>query len=222
MNTLVLYFAGLVLCWLAYQWSFWLMLVVAFPTGLLMTRAFVLQHDCGHGSFFNSRRANDTVGRLLGYLTFTPYEYWRKSHALHHATSGDLGSRGFGDIATLTLKEYYELSPKSRFGYWLYRHPIVMFGLFPFLLFVVRFRFHYRNERKFQKDRWSVYRTNFFLGLLIALGCFTVGWKAYFAIQLAVLLMGGTIGVWLFYVQHQYEDTYWAQPEEWNYFEAAI
>jgi omega-6 fatty acid desaturase (delta-12 desaturase) len=221
-NTLVLYFAGLFLCWLAYQWSFWLMLVVALPTGLLMTRAFVLQHDCGHGSFFNSRRANDTVGRLLGYLTFTPYEYWRKSHALHHATSGDLGSRGFGDIATLTLKEYYELSPKSRFGYWLYRHPIVMFGLFPFLLFVVRFRFHYRNERKFQKDRWSVYRTNFFLGLLIALGCFTVGWKAYFAIQLAVLLMGGTIGVWLFYVQHQYEDTYWAQPEEWNYFEAAI
>jgi len=221
-NTLVLYFAGLFLCWLAYQYSFWLMLPVAVPTGLLMTRTFVLQHDCGHGSFFKSRRANDTVGRLLGILTFTPYEYWRKSHALHHATSGDLGSRGFGDIGTLTLKEYYERSPNSRFWYHVYRNPIVMFGLFPFLLFVVRFRFHYQRERQFNKDRRSVYRTNFFLVLLVALACFTVGWKAYLAIQLSVLLSGATLGVWLFYVQHQYEDTYWAQSEDWNYFDAAI
>ncbi len=221
-NTLVLYFAGLVLCWLAYRVSFWLMLPVALPTGLLMTRAFVLQHDCGHGSFFQSRRANDTVGRLLGILTFSPYEYWRKSHALHHASSGDLSRRGFGDISTLTLQEYHGRSAAARFGYRLYRHPIMMFGLFPFLMFVVRFRFNYRSERKFQKDRFSVYRTNFFLALVIALACFTIGWKAYLAIQLVVLLFGGTLGVWLFYVQHQYEKTYWARPAEWDYFDAAI
>ena len=221
-STVLLYFVGLTAGYLALDVGYWLTLLIAIPTGGLVTRLFVLQHDCGHGSLFPSKRVNETVGKWLGVLTFSPFEFWRKSHAIHHATSGDLARRGTGDVNTLTIREYEALSPWGKRGYWLYRHPLVLFGVFPMLLFGFRFRMAYRPEPAWHKEYWSVYRTNIFIALFALLACVTVGWRAWFAVQVPVLWVAATVGVWLFYVQHQYEATYWAQPEDWDYYRASI
>ncbi len=192
------------------------------PAAGLMVRLFILQHDCGHGTLFTSRHANDWVGRFLGIFTFTPYDYWRRLHAAHHATSGNLDARGLGDIDTLTVKEYRELSFGGRLRYRLYRHPLVMFGLGPAYLFLVRHRVPVGAMKHGTAGWTSALTTN--LGILIVSYFLikAIGLSVFLLIQIPIVVLGGSIGVWLFYVQHQFDETYWDVKPEWNHEHAAL
>jgi omega-6 fatty acid desaturase (delta-12 desaturase) len=194
-----------------------------FPVGgLLLLRLFMFQHDCGHGSFFPARWANDVLGWVLGVLTLTPYAAWRSSHALHHASSGNLDRRGIGDINTLTLAEYTALSPLRRFGYRLYRHPLVLFGGGPAWVFLVRQRLPTRYARKHWRDWLSVLGTDAALGAMVATLVLTLGiWPVLLGV-LPVILVAATIGIWLFFVQHQFEDAYWEPQSQWDFQRAAL
>ncbi len=194
------------------------MLVVA---GGLVVRLFILQHDCGHGSLFSSKKVNDWVGRVIGVFTFTPYDYWRYLHAAHHATSGDLDRRGLGDIDTLTLTEYNNLSGIKKLQYRVYRNPFVLLLVGPFYMFVLR----HRLPICLMTDRtaWiSVVTTN--VGIILVALLFTslIGLKAYLLIQISIVTIGAAIGVWLFYVQHQFDNTYWETRPEWTHEHAAL
>jgi omega-6 fatty acid desaturase (delta-12 desaturase) len=197
-------------------------LLLAVPAAGFLVRLFMIQHDCGHGSFFRSRLANDWVGRVIGVLTLTPYDFWRHSHALHHAASGNLDYRGLGDVDTLTVHEFLALSKWRRLLYRLYRHPIVMFGIGPAYLFVLR----HRLPAGLMRSRWqfwlSAMATNLAIGVLAATAIALVGLGPFLLVQLPITVLAGSIGVWLFYVQHQFEYTYWARDEIWNFHEAAL
>lgn len=219
-NTLVPYFALWYLMWLSLSVSYWLTLGLAALAGLLLVRVFIIFHDCCHGSFFKSKTANDIVGFLTGMLTFTPYGHWRWQHNVHHATSGDLDRRGEGDIWTLTVQEYLEAPRWKRFSYRLSRNPLVLFMLAPLVLFLIYQRFPSSTAKG--KDRSSVIWMNVAVTLMVAGGCWLFGWKAYLAMQLPVTLVAGAAGIWMFYVQHQYEDTYWERRDEWDYTTAAL
>jgi omega-6 fatty acid desaturase (delta-12 desaturase) len=181
---------------------------------------FTIFHDCGHGSFLKSARANDIVGSLAGVLCFTPYFHWRWEHAVHHSTSGDLDRRGTGDIWTLTVQEYLEASRWKKAAYRLARNPIVLFLLAPLFLFVIRERFP--NSKAGQRERASVYLTNAALLAVALLFGYVFGWKEYLLLQLGVMAVAGSAGIWLFYVQHQFEGVYWERAEEWDYATAAL
>jgi omega-6 fatty acid desaturase (delta-12 desaturase) len=182
----------------------------------------MIQHDCGHGTFFPSRRANDWLGRAIGVLTLTPYQFWRRSHAVHHASSGNLAKRGVGDVATLTVREYLALPRARRLLYRIYRHPLVIFGLGPAWLFIVRHRIPTGAMLR-ERAAWaSVLGTNAALLLLGAALVMLLGWKVFLLGYLPMTLIGATAGVWLFYVQHQYEDTYWAPEQDWDFAAAAL
>ncbi len=199
----------------------WLFALLLIPTAGLVVRLFLIQHDCGHGSFFATRAANDTCGRLLGLLTLTPYDYWRRTHALHHASSGNLAARGIGDVDTLTLREYRARSRWGRLLYRLYRHPAVLFGLGPALLFGLQYRLPLGLAGKL--GPWlSTMGTNVGIGLLATLLIWLLGVTMFVAVQVPVMLVAASIGVWLFYVQHQFEETHWSQPPQWNMHEAAL
>jgi omega-6 fatty acid desaturase (delta-12 desaturase) len=200
--------------------SLWLALPVAAFAGLLLLRAFIFLHDCGHGSFFRSSLANDVTGCVIGVLTFSPYYHWRWEHAQHHATAGDLDQRGTGDIWTMTVQEYLESSRWRRFAYRLSRNPVVLFLLAPLGLFVVYQRFP--SPRSSGRERRSVWWTN--LGLLVQIAAmgWWLGFVPYLVLQLAAMAVAGAAGVWLFYVQHQFEDAYWARGAEWDYTAAAL
>ena len=219
-NTLVPYAA----LWAAMYWSlsvsYWLTLGLAVVAGLLLVRVFIIFHDCGHGSFFKSQRANDVVGFITGMLTFTPYGHWTWQHSVHHQTSGDLDRRGEGDIWTLTVKEYLESSPKRRFFYRLARNPVIMFAVAPLLLFYVYQRFPSPTAKG--KDRSSVIWMNLALAAMVGGMCWLLGWKEYLMIQVPVTLVAGAAGIWMFYVQHQFEDVYWEHRDEWDYTTAAL
>ena len=187
-------------------------------TGFLV-RIYILQHDCGHASFFKSVRANDVLGSVLGVFTLMPYFRWRHDHALHHATSGNLAKRGAGDVWVMTIREYQAATPRERLMYRAYRNAIVLFVLAPFALFVVWQRF--TDWTVSRKEVWSVYGTNLALVVLVALGGTALGWGKFLAVQLPITWMGSTIAVWLFYMQHQFETTYWSPGEEWDYFTSA-
>jgi len=219
-NTLVPYGALWYLMYLSMKVSFWLVLPLAILAGGFLVRVFIISHDCGHGSYFKSHWANDALGFLTGVLTFTPFYHWRWEHALHHATSGDLDRRGTGDIWTLTVREYLEASIWKKFAYRLARNPIVLFVIAPLLVFVIKQRFVKLNAPA--REKRSVYWTN--LGILTeALVLSRIfGWKSYFLIQLAVITVAASSGVWLFYVQHQFEDVYWEHGENWDYTTAAL
>jgi omega-6 fatty acid desaturase (delta-12 desaturase) len=201
--------------------GYWLVLLLAVPTAGLLLRTFIIMHDCGHGSFFRSRRWNDTVGFLTGLLTLTPYVQWRHDHAIHHATSGNLERRGFGDITTLTVEEYIGLSWWGRFRYRMYRNPLVMFGLGP-IWFAIRNRWQTPGEFTQMKEIWNVHTTNVALAGLVGIGGLTVGIKPLVLIYVPVFLISGIVGIWLFYVQHQYDEAYWERPEKWDYTTAAL
>jgi omega-6 fatty acid desaturase (delta-12 desaturase) len=200
--------------------SYWLIVPLAILAAAFMVRVFIIFHDCGHGSFFRSRRANDLWGFITGVLTFTPYYHWRWEHALHHSTSGDLDRRGTGDVWTLTVQEYLEASRWKRFAYRLARNPVVLFVLAPLFLFLVWQRFP--NPKVSRRERLSVYWTNLSLLLMAAALSWVFGWKAYLVIQLAVVALAGSAGVWLFYVQHQFDGVYWERRGEWDYTKAAL
>ena len=202
--------------------GWWVALFLALPAGGLLLRLFLIQHDCGHGAFLARRSANDWLGRCLGVMTFTPYACWRRAHALHHATTGSLERRGSGDVDTLTVKEYEALGRWGKIGYRTYRHPLVLFGVGPTYLFLIRHRLPIGLMRAGASYWMSALGTNAMIGL-IALGLIgQVGLVAYLAVHLPVVLIAASIGVSLFYIQHQFERTHWAEEHEWSFHEAAL
>ncbi len=200
----------------------WLYGILIVPAAGLLMRLFMIQHDCGHGSFFPSRAVNDWTGRILGVLTLTPYDYWRRSHAVHHASTGNLDQRGIGDIDTLTVSEYLRRSPWQRFCYRLYRNPLVMFGLGPVYMLGLQTRVPVGFMRKGWGPWASTQITN--VAVLIAAGllAWAVGLGPFLMIHLPVVVLAAAAGVWLFYVQHQFEDTHWSEQQDWSFHEAAL
>jgi len=219
-STIVPYALLWYLMYLSLSVSWWLTLPLAAIAGAFLVRVFIIFHDCGHGSYFKSETANDIVGFLAGILTFTPYYHWRWEHSLHHATSGDLDRRGTGDVWTLTVQEYLESSRWKRFSYRLARNPVILFVIAPLFLFLVRERFP--SPRANKRQRHSVYSMNAAL-LVVAVGLSAIfGIKAYVLIQLTAMMVAGSSGVWLFYVQHQFDEVYWERGDEWDYTTAAL
>ena len=214
-----------VLWYLAYrslEVGYWLTLILAVPTTGFMMRLFMIQHDCGHGSFFHSRRARDVLGFWIGVLLLTPYEYWRKTHAYHHAHSGNLTFRGFGDIDTFTVKEYLSWPRRRRLAYRFYRHPLVLFTIGPAFHFLVKHRYPWDIPRDWTHAWRSVWLTNLAIAGVVALMGATIGLKAFLMVQVPMTLLACSLGVWLFYVQHQFEHTYWHWHEQWDYYEASL
>lgn len=200
--------------------SWWLLVPMAMLLGAFLVRVFIIFHDCGHGSYFKSRAANDCVGFLTGLLTFTPYYQWRWDHAIHHASAGHLDKRGTGDIWTLTVQEYLESSRGKRFAYRLARNPIVLFLIAPLFVLLIKQRFPTSGASK--RERHSVYAMNVaILGMMTALSL-VFGLKACLLIQVTAMAVAGSAGFWLFYVQHQFEGVYWERGEEWDYAAAAL
>jgi omega-6 fatty acid desaturase (delta-12 desaturase) len=199
---------------------YWATLVLAIPTGGFLLRTFIVFHDCTHGSFLPSRRANLWVGRLSGLLVFQPFANWRHTHAVHHGTAGDLDRRGTGDILTLTFDEYVASPWRKRFGYRLFRNPLVMFGLGPLWSLMLGPRLWSRSMRP--RQRRSVVITNLFVIGLAGAIWWLVGWQAWLLVQMPSAILAGMAGVWLFYVQHQFEDVYWEGGERWGYADAAL
>jgi omega-6 fatty acid desaturase (delta-12 desaturase) len=212
--------------WLLMLWSlsvgYWLTLLLAVPTALLVARLFMFQHDCGHASFFRSQRANNAVGSVIGVLTLVPYAYWRRTHAIHHANAGNLEMRGFGDIDTLTVREYLSRSWFQRTFYRVYRNPLTLLTIGPFYQFVVKHRFPVDLPRGWKREWMSVLRTNLALAAVVVSVSLLIGFDTFLMVQLPITLIAGTVGVYLFYVQHQYEDTYWRYREAWNYYAAGL
>lgn len=202
--------------------SLWLTFLVAIPAAGFLIRLFMIQHDCGHGAMFTSRAANDWVGRAIGVITLTPYDFWRKAHAEHHAGSGNLDRRGIGDIDTITVREYQALKPLSRLRYRLYRHPAVMFGLGPAYLFMLRHRLPIGAMKDGVMPWLSTQSTNLGIVLASIALIYTVGFGSFLAVQLPLVIGGASLGVWLFYVQHQFEATYWEQEPDWSHPDAAL
>jgi omega-6 fatty acid desaturase (delta-12 desaturase) len=211
-----------ILMWTSLDAGYWIGLLLVVPAAGLLVRLFMIQHDCGHGSFFRHRLANDWVGRVIGVLTLTPYDFWRRTHALHHASSGNLDRRGIGDIDTLTVREFMALSTGRRLLYRLYRHPIVMFGIGPAYLFILRHRLPMGLMRSGWQPWISAMATNAAIVVLIAPMMWLVGVGPFLLVQVPITLLAASIGVWLFYVQHQFEDTFWAHEEGWDFHEAGL
>ncbi len=202
--------------------SYWLTLALAVPQAFLFIRLFIFQHDCGHGSFFRSPKANHRVGALLGLVSLMPYRYWRRTHAIHHATSGDLDHREFGDVVTLTVAEYRARTVWGRLGYRLYRNVLVLLLVGPVYQFILKYRFPFDIPRRWRREWASVMWTNAGLALVLLVAWQTIGLGAFLKIQLPINLLGGALGIWLFYVQHQFEDTYWREHPEWDIHRAGI
>jgi omega-6 fatty acid desaturase (delta-12 desaturase) len=200
--------------------SYWLTLLLAIPAAGFMARTFIIFHDCGHGSFFKSKQLNDTLGIITGILTFTPYYRWRRDHAVHHATAGDLDRRGVGDVWTLTVKEYQALPAWKKLVYRIVRSPWLMFTIGGLMVFLVNHRLATKTAGK--RERHSVYWTNLALAGIIILLSAVIGFKSFVLVELPILVLTTSIGVWLFYVQHQFEGVYWERHERWDYLSASL
>jgi acyl-lipid omega-6 desaturase (Delta-12 desaturase) len=201
------------------QVSYWITLALApLAAGFLM-RTFIIFHDCGHGSFFKSQKANEFVGRIAAFLHFTPYYRWKHDHAIHHATAGDLERRGIGDVYTMTVREYLAASWWKRTIYRVVRNPLFMLGISPLILFLI---VHRIPPSKGRREIASVWWTNLMLVLVIAGVCWLIGWKTYLMIQLPILLISSTFGIWLFYVQHNFDPTYWEGHDAWEFVKAGL
>jgi omega-6 fatty acid desaturase (delta-12 desaturase) len=200
--------------------SFFVIVPLLIVAALLLVRIFIIFHDCTHGSFFASRRANTILGYFSGFLTFTPFTYWQHNHLVHHGTYANLDKRGVGDLWTLTVNEYRALSPAKRLAYRLYRNPLIFLGIGPGYSFLITQRFLYNWEGR--HERFSATVTNVAIVMIVALASLTIGFKTYLMIQVPIMLIAGAAGVWLFYVQHQFEGVYWAHQDEWDPARAAM
>ena len=214
------YVALCVAMYLSLSVSYLLTLALAIPAAGFLVRVFVVFHDCAHGSLLPSKRANNVVGSVLGLFVLSPFRRWRHDHAVHHATSGDLDRRGVGDVITLTITEYQARSPRGRLAYRLIRNPLVMFGFGPVIAMVIGPRIVAKGARK--RMRNSVLGTDVALVLLVGGVCWLIGWQAFLIVWAPAALLAGSIGIWLFYVQHQFEDAYWQSSAEWTYADAAL
>ena len=201
-------------------YSYWLTLGVGTFAAALFARIFILFHDCTHGSFVSSPRWNRNIGYLCGVLTFTAFHDWRRSHAGHHITAGDLDRRGMGDITTMTVDEYRAATPRQKLAYRLYRHPFILLGIGPLYYFLLRNRYPSPGAKKI--DFVSVIATDLALVTIWVIAGVTVGLRTYVLIQLPVLMMAATLGIWLFYNQHQFAGVYWARHEEWDPWRVAM
>jgi omega-6 fatty acid desaturase (delta-12 desaturase) len=219
-TSVIPYLALSVAMYLALEVSYLLALALAVPAAGFLVRTFILFHDCSHGSLVPSRRANAWLGMCFGLLIWSPFLRWRHDHAVHHATSGDLGRRGVGDVRTLTVAEYRSLSRRGQLAYRLQRHPLLMFGLGPIIAMLIGPRIVARGARK--RMRRSVLLTNVALAVMVTAFCLLIGWRQYLLVWLPPALLAGSVGIWLFYVQHQFEDAYWESGADWGYAEAAL
>jgi acyl-lipid omega-6 desaturase (Delta-12 desaturase) len=213
----------LALFWVMYlllDVSYLLTLAVGVPAAGFLLRTYIVFHDCTHGSFLPSKRANGWVGSVVALIVYHPFASWRHSHAVHHACAGDLDRRGVGDVTTLTVAEYKAMGRKGRIGYWLFRHPLVMFGIGPIWALMIQPRLVKRTERR--RIKRSVYVTNVSLAIAVGGMCWLIGPAEFFLIQMPVAWLAGAAGVWLFYVQHQFEDAYWENADGWSYADAAL
>ena len=220
--TVVLFMSAWALTWASLVAEFWPGMVLAIPAGGLLLRLFVIQHDCGHGSLFLRRATNDWVGRSLSVLTLTPYDSWRRSHAQHHATSGNLGKRGTGDIDTLTVAEYRGRSPRQRLLYRLYRHPLIFFLIGPAYTFLLRHRFPAGYSINTWRPWLSTLTTNAAIGTIAGVLIWQIGIAQFMLVHLPIALIAATAGVWLFYIQHQFEHTVWDEDSDWSFHGAAL
>jgi omega-6 fatty acid desaturase (delta-12 desaturase) len=211
-----------VLMWAALDAGYWVGLLLALPAGGFLVRLFMIQHDCGHGSFFRRRSTNDWVGRVIGVVTLTPYDSWRLSHAQHHANSGNLDRGDIGSIDTLTVAQFRARTRLRQLLYRLYRHPIVMFGVGPAYLFVLRHRLPADLMRTGWQSWMSAMATNLAIAFMVAVVIWLVGVVPFLLVQLPITLLAAALGVWLFYVQHQFEDTFWEHDPDWNFHDAAL
>jgi omega-6 fatty acid desaturase (delta-12 desaturase) len=224
---LVITLVPLVLLWAAI-WAavhfvgFWLALLIAIPAAGFLVRLFMIQHDCGHGAFFAHKQVNDWTGRVIGVLTMTPYDFWRRTHSMHHATSGNLDRRGMGDIDTLTVREYHARSRLGRLQYRLYRHPLVMFGIGPAYLFLLRHRLPFGLMRSGWLPWISTMATNAAIAAIAGTLIWFIGLQEFLLVHLPIMLIAASLGVWLFYVQHQFEQTSWHDNTSWDLHDAAL
>ncbi len=208
--------------YLSLEVSYWLTLLLAFPAAGFQVRIFIIQHDCGHGSFFNSKKANNWTGILCSFITWTPYFYWRKGHGIHHANAGNLENRGIGDVYTLTVNEYLQRTKWGKLKYRMYRHPLFLFFFIPAIIFVLWYRFPTSRNKVFKKVQSNVYWTDLVIILIVGTLIWFVGLEAYLMVQLPIVFFAASAGNWLFYVQHQFENTYWADKNNWDFSLAAM
>lgn len=221
-NTLVPYFAlwAAMIYTMQHQYTYWITFALAALAGGVLVRVFILFHDCCHSSFFGSQRANTVLGYITGILTFTAFEDWRHTHNRHHATAGDLDRRGVGDIWTMTIEEYLSAPLRKRFAYRFYRHPFILLGVGSALLFLVFQRFSTKGAGP--RERRSVLCTNLALLSVFGVATWTIGLQTYLLIQMPIILIAGSLGLWLFYIQHQFEDVYWIRHESWDPLKVAL
>jgi len=220
LTSVVPFFGLFVLMDFSLSISYLLTAALAFPAAGFLVRTFIVFHDCTHGSFLASKRANRWLGICLGMLVFSTFESWKHSHAVHHATAGDLDRRGVGDVPTLTVEEYEARGWRGRLAYRLFRNPLVMFGLGPIFALVVQPRLVPRSARP--RIKRSVTATNVALVGLVAVLCWVMGWRNYLLVEAPIIMLAGATGIWLFYVQHQFEEAYWESSAGWTYADAAL
>jgi omega-6 fatty acid desaturase (delta-12 desaturase) len=221
-NTIPPFLGLLILMYFLLPVSYALTLLVSVIAAGFLVRIFIIQHDCGHGSFFKSRKVNDRLGVLCSVLTMVPYHYWRRQHALHHATSGNLDRRGYGDLDIYTVQEYLQLSRRERFRYRAYRNPLVFLLLGPLSLYLWTNRLVLDKKQTTRRQQRNVHITNGILALLVAGLGWAIGFGTLALIAVPVLYIAAGAGIWLFYIQHQFERTYWKRGEEWNRTHAAM
>ena len=202
------------------QFPYWLILLLSIVAGGILVRLFILFHDCCHGSFFASHRANTVFGYVTGVLTFTPFEEWRRAHNIHHFTAANLDRRGVGDVWTMTTAEYLAAPLRRRFAYRFYRNPFILFGPGSVLLFLFIQRFSSKGAG--ERERRSVFRTNIALLLVVGIASSTIGLQTYLLLQVPIILVAGSLGLWLFYIQHQFENVYWVRHGDWDPIRVAL
>lgn len=219
-NTIVPFFALWYIAYLTLSVSFWLSLMPSILAAGFLVRTFIIFHDCCHRSFFKSKLANEILGNITGVMTLCPYMQWKYSHSVHHTTNGNLDKRGTGDIWVMTVEEYLAAPMKTKIAYRIYRNPITLFGIGPVYIFLIDYRFNRKDAK--MNEKLNTYLTNFaIIGAIVAM-TLLIGWQAFLLIQVPIFLVSSIAGVWMFYVQHQFEEGYFEEDESWDYVQAAI